>query len=629
MAYNIGAKLSLDGQSEFKEALSQSARALRTLDSELNAVKETSGEGQSEIDALTQQQEILKNKGEILSDTMKKVEEELKKCTKEYGENNKVTLDARKKYADLSTQIAKNNKSIAENQEKLNKATDNSDSLKGALQKLWEKLKNVKNGFDSTSDSMDNAGDSAKKFEKNTTSALELVKKAVAAIAVKELVQNLKDLALESAATVDELNTLSTTTGIAADRLQELQYAAKFVDVSVDTMTKSMREIGKKMGEAKNGSAEAAKAFDTLGVSLYSGVGQLRDSSEVWEEVLRKLGSITNETERTNLAMQLMGEEATALNGIMGEAGVNALKQYSSEARRMGVVMSGDTMNSLQELNDANDRLNAKFQSVKYEIAAELAPTLIQLANRFSMTLDVLKPFIQDGLQWLLDHGKEIATGIGAVTIGLAGFKIVATLTSIMSAFNTSLAVTNSTMWANPASVIAAAVAASVALLAAALYKWAENSEKVVASVGDVGGQIKDGVKDAANAVDDFNDGITDAIESINWSKINTLLKKNFTILAKNSADAYSSELKYNLQNIDFSFGANSYSGRNSYQGFASDIVNGIKSFIQPQTQKSAPFESNATINITMDGRKTAEVLWDPLNNVAKQKGVEIINAKT
>lgn len=204
------------------------------------------------------------------------------------------------------------------------------------MQKLWEKLKNVKNGFDSTSDSMDNAGDSAKKFEKNTTSALELVKKAVAAIAVKELVQNLKDLALESAATVDELNTLSTTTGIAADRLQELQYAAKFVDVSVDTMTKSMREIGKKMGEAKNGSAEAAKAFDTLGVSLYSGVGQLRDSSEVWEEVLRKLGSITNETERTNLAMQLMGEEATALNGIMGEAGVNALKQYSSEARRMG-----------------------------------------------------------------------------------------------------------------------------------------------------------------------------------------------------------------------------------------------------------------------------------------------------
>lgn len=82
MAYNIGAKLSLDGQSEFKEALSQSARALRTLDSELNAVKETSGEGQSEIDALTQQQEILKNKGEILSDTMKKVEEELKNARK-------------------------------------------------------------------------------------------------------------------------------------------------------------------------------------------------------------------------------------------------------------------------------------------------------------------------------------------------------------------------------------------------------------------------------------------------------------------------------------------------------------------------------------------------------------------
>ena len=630
MAYNIGAKLSLDGQSEFKEALSQSARALRTLDSELNAVKETSGEGQGEIDALTKQQEILKNKGEILSDTMKKVEEELKKCTDEYGDNNKVTLDARKKYADLSTQIAKNNKSLAENQEKLNKATDNSDSLKGALQKLWEKLKNVKNGFDDTSDSMDNAGDSAKKFGKDTTSVLDLVKKAVAAIAIKELAQNLKELALESAATVDELNTLSATTGLTTDRLQELQYAANFVDVSVDTMTKSMREIGKKMGEARNGSDEAAKAFETLGVSLYAGVGQLRDSSEVWEEVLRKLGNVSNETERTNLAMQLMGEEATALNGIMGQAGVNALKQYSAEAKSMGVVMSGNTLSNLQELNDANDRLNAKFQAVKTEIAAELAPTLIQLANKFTVALDVMKPFIKDGLEWLLTHGPEIAKGIGTVTVGLVGFKIVSGLTSLMSAFNGTLAVTNTTMWANPASLIAAAVAAAVVLLAAALYKWAENSEKVVTSVGDVGQRITDGVKEAAKAADDFNDGITDAVESIDWDKINTILKRNFTKLAQNSAKAYSSELKSNMQNIDSSFSTNSYGGNSSHQ-FTSDIVNGIKSlFQQPQTtQKSVPYESNATINIVMDGRKTAEVLWDPLNNVARQKGVEIINAKT
>ena len=53
----------------------------------------------------------------------------------------------------------------------------------------------------------------------------------------------------------DDLLTLSSTSGIATDQLQKLQYASEFVDVSVDTMTGSITKLTRNMDDARNGSS--------------------------------------------------------------------------------------------------------------------------------------------------------------------------------------------------------------------------------------------------------------------------------------------------------------------------------------------------------------------------------------
>lgn len=626
MNINIGPKISLDGEADFRTSIKNSAAAIKALDAELEASKQQFKENATSTEALTSKNELLKNKSDILSQRLAVLKKEYDNVAAAQGENSTKALNLRAEIAKNETQFYKLKNEIADTRKEL----------------------------DGVGDSMDDAGKKSVDFSEKASPAFDKAKTAAltTTAAITGITAALAKLSFDVAASVDELNTLSTTSGVSAQQLQQLEYASKFVDVSVDTMTKSIKEVGKQMGEAlKNPSGDAAQAFKSLGVSITGSSGQLRDSQTVWEEVLIRLGNVASETERTNLAMKLMSEEANLLNGIMGADGVSALNRFTAEAQNSGYVMSNTTLNSLQKLNDEYDRAKLQIESTKNEIAAELAPELTNLARTFTIVVKAATPFIVDSLEWILNHGPEIARVIGLVVGGLIGFKIASTLTQLMAAFNGTMAVTNATMLANPAVWIAAAIAVAVAALAASLYMFASNSAKAVESAGSIGQEIEEGIKEAETAVEAFNDGVTDVVEKMDWGKLKQVLTSNFTKLADASAESFSNELAKKLKNIDsvvsqsmpktFSVDVetsiSNLSQINSSlinsQGFSgsnmmTDFVNALKSVLGTLDFHSGKLNA-ARIQMVVDGRTLAEVLWDPFNDVALQKGVEIINVET
>ena len=68
----------------------------------------------------------------------------------------------------------------------------------------------------------------------------------------------LTGLAVNAGKTADELITLSNKTGISVEQLQEMQYAARFIDVELETMTGSMMKLTKNMDMARDGTGEQA-----------------------------------------------------------------------------------------------------------------------------------------------------------------------------------------------------------------------------------------------------------------------------------------------------------------------------------------------------------------------------------
>lgn len=180
----------------------------------------------------------------------------------------------------------------------------------------------------------------------------------------------------------DDLLTQSTITGLSTDQLQEYAYMAELVDTDVGTITGSLTKLTNNMQSASNGTGDAYKAFQQLGIDVTNADGTLRDANDVFDEAIDKLGKVENQTERDALTMDLFGRSGKELNPII-DAGSEALDQFRQEAYDMGYVLDNDTLESLGGIDDNMQRLKNTFDTAKNQIAVALAPVVADITDKF------------------------------------------------------------------------------------------------------------------------------------------------------------------------------------------------------------------------------------------------------
>ena len=214
----------------------------------------------------------------------------------------------------------------------------------------------------------------------------------------------------------DDILTQSVYTRQTTDDLQKYAYAAQFIDVEMETLTKSMTKNIKAMDGARGGTGAVAEAYKQLGVSVTNADGSLRNSNEVYWETIDALKGIPNETERDVLAMQILGKSATELNSVI-EAGSDTFKAYGDEAVAMGAVMSGDQLNALGAFNDKLATLTAGMDGLKNSAAMIALPFLDTLATDGISVLGEFSKGIQEANG---DVGK-MADVIGGTLSNIVG----------------------------------------------------------------------------------------------------------------------------------------------------------------------------------------------------------------
>jgi phage-related protein len=221
-------------------------------------------------------------------------------------------------------------------------------------------------------------------------------------------------MTVEAAAYADEMLTQSTVTGMSVESLQAYSYAADLVDVSMETLTGSMAKQVKSMSNARDGSAKFADAYAKLGISVADSNGQLRDSETVYWETIDALGEISNETERDALAMQIFGKSAQELNPLIaqGSAGIAALTE---EAKRMGAVLSEESIEKLGAFDDSVQRLKQGSEAAQRVMGTVLLPQLQTLADDgVSLLGDFTSGLVEAG-----DDFDKISEVIGSTVGGL------------------------------------------------------------------------------------------------------------------------------------------------------------------------------------------------------------------
>lgn len=206
----------------------------------------------------------------------------------------------------------------------------------------------------------------------------------------------------------DDLNTLSKQTGISTDSLQKMQYASDLVDVSVEDITGALVKM-------KKGMAGAPDSFEELGVSVTNADGSMRDAESVFNDTLQALSEIENGTERDQKAYEIFGKSADSLAGIIDDGG-EALKEYGQQAEDLGLIMSGETLNSLNEINDAIDTSKAQVGAATAELGATVAEALLPLVEPITQGIQRITELLQS----LTPEQAQMILGVLAAVAALA-----------------------------------------------------------------------------------------------------------------------------------------------------------------------------------------------------------------
>lgn len=368
MAVDIGPKIGIEGESDFRKQIKNVNEQIKTLGSEMKVV-ETAFEGQEKSE------EALTAKSRVLTEEIGKQREKvdllskgLQESAEKYGENDERTMKW---------------------QQAVNNATAELNKMENQLDKTTAELKDEASGADKAGDETEEAGKQAKESEGNwkglgdTVAAVGAAMAAAAAAAAAAIVsagKALADFAVSGAAYADDLLTMSTVTGMSTEKLQELQYAADLVDVSVDTITGSMKKNLASMSKAQKGNEATAAAYKKLGVAVTDANGNLRDDETVYWELINALGQVEDETQRDVLAMELLGKSASDLNPLI-EAGADTMKALSVQAHQAGYVLDEDTLDAFGEFDDQLRKLDKGAEAAKNAMGTILLPVLTDLAG--------------------------------------------------------------------------------------------------------------------------------------------------------------------------------------------------------------------------------------------------------
>ena len=255
--------------------------------------------------------------------------------------------------------------------------------------------------------------------------AMQGLSTAAAAVAV-----SIGALTVKSGAWADDLNTMAKIYHIGTDELQKYAAAAGLVDVDVETIAKSHTKLEKSMSSAAKGTGANAEAFEKLGVSVTDSNGELRDSDQVWQDVISALGEVENETERDALAMQLMGKSAAELNPLIEDGG-ETYKNLSDTMAKYGLdFIDEETLNEANEFNDALDTMKAiglvAFQQLGTQLAAYLAPAMekvVDIVGRLAEWFSNLSPETQAliaGIAAVVAVLAPLLIGLGKVSFAIS-----------------------------------------------------------------------------------------------------------------------------------------------------------------------------------------------------------------
>lgn len=405
----VNTDFKVTGEEKLKRAIAEINNGTKVLNSEMRKLTAEYDGNNDSIEFLTQKYDILERQMLSQKDKVEALKKAVADSAEAYGEADSRTQNWIIQLNNAEAALANTYGEMGRTQTAIENMDKSLDEVSGSTGSAAEGVTSLGDVLDTVADKLGvKLPDGISKFTGGlgkipaSTAAAAAGIAAVVAAGIK-LERKLMDVTKESAAAAKELEALSLQSGVSAQDLQAFQYAEDFLDVSTDTLTDSLKDLTTKMSDAKDGNEDVIAMFDQLGVSVTDAGGNLRDSYDVFLDVIDGLGEMSNQAERDALAMGLINESAQKLNPLI-EQGSGSLKKYAAEAENVGYILSNDQLKALTAVDEAQNRLLKSQEAVSKQISAEYAPYM-------SDALNETRELIENVGKALIDSGAVDAFG--------------------------------------------------------------------------------------------------------------------------------------------------------------------------------------------------------------------------
>lgn len=258
-------------------------------------------------------------------------------------------------------------------------ATDNDAlviKIKADIKSLQAGLRQAARAAETAGKEMETSlGGSAERVQKVVANMAAGIGSALTAVAGVSVLAGGALLALtkRSLEFSDALVKASDQTGIGTEALQEYRYAAAQAGVSTDELEQGLGLFTKRLGEARNGSQEAIKAFDALGISQ----DEIKKNSpeQTLQRVFDVLETIPNAADRAAYANEAFGKSGLRL-AVMAGQGAGAIDEMRAKARELGLVVGDDLVRAGDDAGDSIDKLKAVIASGLNKAVLQAAPDI-------------------------------------------------------------------------------------------------------------------------------------------------------------------------------------------------------------------------------------------------------------
>lgn len=377
----IKTRFELDGEQEYKAAVSEINASLRVLNSEMKLVSAQFATNADSVDALTARSDVLTRQILTQKEKVEALQAALKNSADRYGEADDRTKRWQTTLNNAEAELAKMEQQLQSNTEALSDASSGLDTLDGGLLDTTESGKGL---GDVLNDLTGKLGVNLPEGATNTLNSLTSLDGELALLiggftaataAIVEVEKALADLTLEQAAAAGEIQDLSMQTGLSTEAVQRYQYACDLIGVSFDTVASSQAKMIQSMADVQSGSETATATWNQLGIEVMNTDGSLRDAQEVFLEVIDVLGQIENVTQRDAVSMEIFGRSAQDLNPLIVQ-GTDAFQALCDEASKVGAVLTDVQLEALAGVDDALIRFNERLDAGEQSMALKFTPAL-------------------------------------------------------------------------------------------------------------------------------------------------------------------------------------------------------------------------------------------------------------